>query len=410
MVTGASGTTSTGSPCDVAIVGDGPAGSALAAACVAAGLDAVLVGPDRPWTSILGAWVDEVPAAMQACVRGGATPIDVVTRDRRRLDRTYAAIDLAALHAQLRAPLAGGRHVVATVERLWHTTDTSRLAFAGGDELVARLVVDATGLPSALRPNAASSRAPVGWQTAYGLVLDHRPEAVGGEGAVLMDWRQPDVSGSAATDAPTFLYVLPLPAGRWLVEETSLRSTVPVVADVLRARLAARLGADLTDRAEHVEQVRIAMPPGVPSRTDPTVGFGAAARYIHPATGYSVAASLRAADRVAAAIADALHADLPPRRTALTVWNAVWPAAQRTTRGLHDVGAAALGRMQPGELVDFFDAFFALPSARWAGYLRIDAPPSAVGAAMREVFSSASWTLRRRMAASLPVPLLRPRP
>ena len=90
----------------------------------------------------------------------------------------------------------------------------------------------------------------------------------------------------------------------------------------------------------------------------------------------------------------------------------IWytPAAQRTTRGLHDVGAAALGRMQPGELLDFFDAFFALPSARWAGYLRIDAPPSAVGAAMREVFSSASWTLRRRMAASLPVPLLRPRP
>lgn len=397
---------------DVAIVGDGPAGSALAAACVRAGLDAVLVGPDRPWTSILAAWADELPAGLAALVpptpgspsaplAGG---IDVVARRRHHIDRAYGALDLAVLRSTLREPLAAGRHLVDAVDRVWHTTSGSRVRTAGGEEVAARLVVDATGAASALRPHATRARAATAWQTAYGLVLDHRPDALDGEGAVLMDWRNP---GGDPSGPPTFLYVLPLGAGRWLVEETALRASPAVPPEALRARLAARLGSDLTDAAEHVEHVAIPMAPGIPSRSDPVVGFGAAARYVHPATGYSVSASLRAADRVAGAIAGVARSFSDPRRHALVAWNAVWPAAHRRTRSLHDVGAAALARMSPDEVVDFFDAFFALPAPVWSAYLRIDATPGQVAGAMRAAFSSVPWALRRRLAGSLPVPILR---
>lgn len=391
---------------DVVIVGDGPAGSALAAACVRAGLDAVLVGPDRPWTSILAAWTDELPVPLRSTVGATAGPVDVVARARHRIDRRYGALDLEVLRSELRAPLAAGRHLVDAVERVWHTTDGSRVRTVGGEEVAARLVVDAAGIASPVRPAADRSRAGTGWQTAYGLVLDHRPGSIAGDGAVLMDW---SAAGPDDADRSTFLYVIPLAAGRWLVEETALRAAPAVSADVLRARLAARLGADLTDVAEHVEHVTIPMVPGVPSRSDPAVGFGAAARYVHPATGYSVSASLRAADRVAGAIAGVARSYTDPRRHALVAWNAVWPAEQRYTRSLHDVGAAALSRMRPEEVVDFFEAFFTLPTPLWSAYLRIDATPGQVAGAMRAAFSSVPWALRRRMMASLPVPLTRAR-
>ncbi|MEZ5248041.1 MAG: lycopene cyclase family protein [Ilumatobacteraceae bacterium] len=84
-------------------------------------------------------------------------------------------------------------------------------------------------------------------------------------------------AGKRSAAEPTFVYLVQLEAGRWLVEETSLARRSPMPIDELRARLATRLGADLTGRAEHVEHVSIPMRPGVPSRLQPTVGFGAAA-------------------------------------------------------------------------------------------------------------------------------------
>jgi lycopene cyclase-like protein len=217
-----------------------------------------------------------------------------------------------------------------------------------------------------------------------------------------MDWR------SATGDRePTFLYVLPLEAGRWLVEETSLALRVPMGADELRRRLTARLGRDHTDRAEHVEHVRIPMRPGLPSLLQPTVGFGAAAGYVHPATGYSVTASLRAADRVARSIVETLGTDASPALTARAVWQAVWPVEQRRARSLHDYGLSALLRMDASDIGVFFDAFFALPDDVWAPYLRVDATPAEVARVMSGVFSRVPWPLRRRLATGSPAALAR---
>ncbi len=384
---------------DVVVLGDGPAGLALGAACVHAGLDTVVVGRATPWTATYAAWVDDVPAHIGAFA--STMQVDAVGLRRTTLDRAYGVLDNRVLRESLDVAPRVVAEVVA-VDHLLHASVVRCAADVG--DLAGRLVVDARGV-------RADVGVPV--QTAYGLVLDHRPEVIEGDGGVLMDWRQPvgSTAGPVAArhvaefDHPTFLYVVDLGGGRWLVEETSLAHRRALPAEVLRARLAVRLGADLTEAAEAVEHVSIPMRPGVPAQHGRVVLFGAAAGYVHPATGYSVAVSLGAAGRVADAVADSMGVHDPNERAA-QVRAAVWPSGQARARALHDYGLAALLRLPSGEVQTFFDTFFALPTEQWSAYLRVDTDARSVAGAMSRVFRDSPWPLRRRLAAGSPRPLL----
>nr|MCU0260118.1 lycopene cyclase family protein [Ilumatobacteraceae bacterium] len=178
------------------------------------------------------------------------------------------------------------------------------------------------------------------------------------------------------------------------VEETVLatRSSSLAPAD-LAPRLEARLGRhgrELVSRALGHEEVVIPMGGRLPRRGGGAT-FGAAAGYVHPATGYSVGAALRAAPRVARAIA-----------AGDTVADAVWPADLRRTRRLHELGLDVLLRLDQRDLARFFDAFFDLPVERWSTYLRIDAPPAEVAGVMGSVFRSAPWPVRGRLLRGRP--------
>ncbi|MCU1358717.1 MAG: crtL [Ilumatobacteraceae bacterium] len=387
---------------DVVIVGDGPAGRALGAACVAVGLDALVVGSAAPWTATYGAWADDVAAHLDCAA--AVMDIDVIgTPPRRRLDRQYVVFDNDRLAARLDVALRTTAHVagvhhhaVAATDGAWATVLTD-----DGQPVTARMVVDATGPASDLLARRASTPGPA-YQSAYGLVIHGRPD-VGGDAAILMDWRPPSRDSSGE---PTFLYLVELGDGRWLMEETSLARRVPMPAEQLRRRLSARVGRDLTDSAERVEHVVIPMWPGVPSRHQPTVGFGAAAGYVHPATGYSVAASLAAAPRVALAIAGVIDDGDPAART-LAVWNAVWPAEARRARALHDYGSEALLRLPADAMQNFFDSFFDLPTKLWSSYLRVDTTATDVAKVMTKVFTAVPWSVRRRLAAGNPAAFVR---
>lgn len=377
---------------DVIVIGDGPAACVLGAACVDRGLDVVRVGPATPWPATYGTFVDQT-GDLRATL-AAESPIDVVTTGRQRLPRRYGVYDNVALRARLdRAPTFDAS-VVSVRHHAWgaavHTAD--------GQPVRGRVVIDASGAAS---PFVNHPRSTGAMQRAYGLVLDHRPVAIGGDVSVMMDWRPP-VDGQV----PTFLYVVALPAGRWLVEETSLARSPEMSFDELRTRLAARLGTDLTPRAEHVELVSIPMVPGVPDRAQPTVGFGAAAGFVHPATGYSLAASFGAAPRVAAAVAAALEFDDPLQRSRM-VWESVWPTAQRRSRALHDYGLEALLRLSAADVAQFFAAFFAMPVEQWSAYLRLDAAPAEVRRVMTAVFSEVPWAVRRTLARGNPLALAR---
>ena len=408
---------------DVAIVGAGPAGLALAHAITRRGVDSIVIAPDTQWHATYGAWRDDVEACelgapLDAVVRGAWPLVRVVGAREHRLARPYVVFDNQRLKASLSAGIAMRVDSVVAAE---HDTQTTTLRLASGDEVRARLVIDATGSGVLLahRQAANSNRAvsdrsaPAGAQTAYGLVV--RSSAFVTPGVfTLMDWRPP-LSGEAAsphqgeaasTQHPTFFYGAQFNDGATLVEETSLYAQPPFDVDTLRRLLAVRLGVDLTSQAASVELVRIPMGEALPSRGTRVVGFGAAAGYIHSVTGYSVAGSLRAAPRVADAIASALQQGKQGADLASAIWQAVWPQQLLQTRAWHDAGLHALRRL-PGDCVgEFFDEFFSLPVELWSSYLRIDSEPALVRRAMFALFRRSRWSLRIRLAAS-PAALLR---
>lgn len=401
---------------DVVVIGDGPAGSALAAACRCLGVDVVLVGGDDPWTATYATWIDDLaevlPPGPDEVLGTQLDSVWVYVDEAIRVERAYGVFDNDVLRRRLRDGL---EHVVDRV-RVVQPADTGgqRLTLGSGAELAARLVVDATGWPSSFA-RRIDDAAPA-WQTALGVVLAEPPAGDLGQ-PTLMDFRavRPSGGGQGRSSVgpggvTTFCYSLPVADG-WLVEETVLAARPAVEPIALLPRLAARLGRhpdDVLAAAVRTEYVRIPMGGARPALDQSVVAFGAAAGYVHAATGFSVASSMRAAPRVAAAVAAELDGPGPDPRA---VAEAVWPTAFRRTRILHDYGLELLLRLDDDEIREFFGAFFRLPVEQIRGYMRIDTPPKEVAAVMTRLFRSVSWPMRRRLASGNPASfagLLRP--
>lgn len=374
---------------DVAVVGLGPAGRALAHRCLAAGLRVAAVDPrpHSPWTATYGAWADELPRwlpreTVAARVLNPAAHTGVALH---RLHREYAVLDNARLRAA--SALDGAKIVAARAVRLTrfsvHTDD--------GTVLTARTVVDARGLRRGpLRPE----------QTAYGVMVDEDlpRDLLDGAQALFMDWRADYATQAAPPDparVPSFLYAVPVGGGRMLLEETCLVGSPALSLRVLRARLGSRLAAHGIRLAgtEQIERVRFAVAPApsehvrpAPSTAGP-VAFGSAGGLMHPATGYGVAASLSAADRVV----DALVRGADPSQ-------ALWPWPARTVRRLREVGLAALLTLEPESTAGFFEAFFALPAPRRRAYLSGRSDVLGTGTAMWSLFRAVDPRTRRTLA------------
>jgi lycopene beta-cyclase len=389
---------------DVAIVGGGPAGLALARALALQGVELVVVAARSEWYATYGVWRDDVAdcdlgGEVDALVRGAWPTVRVVGKRQHLLQRPYVVFDNARLRSSL---LAGVQVQHDTAVQAEHTTNTTSLQLHSGATITARLVIDATGSGELL-----ARRTPTGGaQTAYGLLLGAgtktgsanvaRTSGVEPGVFTLMDWSTP----------PTFFYGAQFNDGRTLVEETSLYANPPSGLDDLRTRLAVRLGVDATEQADSVERVHIAMGGSLPARTTRVVGFGAAAGFVHPVTGYSVAASLRAATRVANEIVQQLSRGTTGTDLSLAVWGAVWPKHLVRARGWHDMGLAVLSALPPRLIGGFFDAFFELPQAQWSAYLRIDTEPAEVRAAMLGVFRRVDMATRLALVAQ-PAALVR---
>ncbi|MEP6298036.1 MAG: lycopene cyclase family protein, partial [Ilumatobacter sp.] len=358
---------------DVAVIGDGPAGSALAAALRRHGIDAVLVGPDEPWTATYTTWADDVDGLDllagadvwahrfgRITVRFGRT---------HEVERPYGVFDNELLRRHLRS---GVRHVTATID------DASVVG--------ARLVVDATGWPSKISgPTGSASGEEPAWQTAIGIVLPAPPPGALGV-PTMMDFSDPGATIVGRATVPTFAYSLPV-AGGWLVEETVLSASPPVDPEALLPVLAARLDTsvgELIDAAVSIERVRIPMGAQPPGRSESgPVRYGASAGMIHPATGYSIASALSGADRVATAIADQIARTDPTEPIdPAPIRRAVWPDPLRRSRHLHDYGHDVLTGLDRNGIQRFFDAFFDLPVDTWSPYMRIDTQPRRLAAVM----------------------------
>lgn len=404
---------------DVVVIGDGPAGTALAAALHKRGVDVLLVGNDAPWTATYGTWADDVEAlSWFDTSKVWADRVDTIAVDvggHRMLDRAYGVIDNTVLRSTLRSNV---RHRnVEVVDVLLDQAGGRRheVVLVNGEQLSTRVVVDATGWPGWNVRSKTSRRGRVDppRQTAYGVILTHRPEGRYGE-PLLMDFSSPPSAIAEGVNddlGPSFAYALPV-AGGWLVEETVLAARPAVHPDLLAGRLAARLGTtieDLEATAVSIERVDIPMGGALPDRSSSLLAFGAAASMIHPATGYSLASSLTRADPVAAAIEEELgRPSFDPRR----VWEAIWPKSALRSRSLHDYGLAVLLGLDAVDIRSFFGSFFELDHDEWAAYLRITTKPAELARVMGSMFVAAPWRLRRRLVSQNPLALarlLRPR-
>ena len=409
---------------DVVIIGDGPAGSALARSCHRAGIDVVLVGDDAAWAATYSTWTDDLAEPslaelldVDAVVATSSSEVWAHGATTHRLRRTYATFDNALLQSALRD---GVTHRIACVTDVTgaevRSSEGHRIDLDTGDTIRARVVVDATGWPArfarfARFARSSDTHAPA-WQTALGVVLAEPPEGDLGR-PTFMDFRR--VTGADGTPSSvgphgvtTFCYSLPMSDG-WLVEETVLAARPAIEPIALLPRLAARLGRhpdSVLAGAIRTEYVRIPLGGSRPGPEQPIVAFGAAAGYVHAATGFSVAASIRAAPRVTAAIAQALAAGGGVAEPG-PIADAVWPAAMRRTRVLHDFGLEVLLDLDDEDVRAFFDAFFELPLEDWTAYLRVDTPPRVISAVMGRLFRSSSWRLRRRLACRNPAALAR---
>lgn len=328
----------------VIVAGAGPAGRALVHRLVRAGVSVTLVDPkpDRVWRSTFACWSDELPHWIEPSAIAARTErVGVAGRDLAEVARGYTVFDTPGLQRSL--SLDG----VATVAARVIEIDGARVHLDDGTVLTGDAVVDARG---ALPHDAPR-------QTAFGIVVDARTAEpiLAGHEALLMDWRG---GADDPRSLPSFLYVVPLGGGEYLLEETCLAGYPALGLDELERRLAARLGGMPADvrRVEHVDFPLTGSSPQ-PWR-DATFRFGAAGGFKNPTTGYSVATSLMCTDAVVGALAAG-------RDPAVDLW----PSSTRAVHNLRLRGLSALLRLGPAQTIAFFEAFFAMPIAAQRSYL-----------------------------------------
>ena len=373
----------------VAVLGCGPAGASAARACAEAGLRTVVVdpAPDAPWPNRYGAWCDDLPAELRRFTHTWSSA-QVVAGATHRVERAYGIVDRAAVGSLLREAFvaAGGLVHVGRVAEVRGSAGAYEVVLAGGGTIAAEAVVDARG-------SGAPVGAPTLFQSAWGGEIAARLPL---DASVmhLMDFRDP--GGEAGP--PSFLYAYALGEDRWFVEETVLTGPAVPFA-LLQARLCARLlgwGVDpeVVSGAEEVEECRIPMDVGAYEGAEGVIPFGAAAGFVHPATGYSLADTLQLAHEVPRVVRAQLEpARAVPRPT-------VRSAAALRADALYRFGGAEVARFDQARQRAFFDAFFRLPAPLRDGYLSRTLGPRGVGRAMWGVFWRTSSSTRRILTSA----------
>lgn len=350
---------------DVAVVGLGPAGRALASRLLARGASVLVVDPqpDAVWTPTYGVWADDLGDPPAGVIRSLVERPQIRAHGHHVLPQRYAVLDNAALQRAL--PLDGA------------DVRTQRL---DDDEVVAlrreaAVVVDARGArPQGLTADSTPA------QTAFGIVVpaeDAAPALDGAEG-LIMDWRTDWAPGRQVSGPATFLYGIPLGDGTVLLEETCLAAAPGLPIEELKARLRRRLLArgvapDVVDHPLGREVVRIPMRGRGRKPPEGVLAVGTAGRGGNIVTGYSVTHSLTSAD----ALAERIVQGRPPRQ--------VDPPAP--SDALREAGLRALLRLDVEGTVDLFDAFGRLPGQRQRAFWSRETDAGGMAASMWGMFA-----------------------
>lgn len=385
----------------IAVLGAGPAGSALVAALTDVGEDVLWIAPDTPWRHNYGIWCDELAGTgLDGSIFETIwhTPIAATDLGIHTLDRAYGRIDNDSLQRSLSASAARATRVFARVEDVRWEPNVVAIETTDGTHR-ARFAFDATGHNPVATERRGSNP---GFQTAYGILCEISGDPIDGHEMSLMDFR---TFGEDDWDGPpTFLYAMRLPDRRWFLEETVLVARPATPIGDLRDRLYARLKARHVDvvRVDAEERCFIPMGDALPAPRPGVAAFGAAASFVHPATGYSIARSLRSARHVAAHVRDGLPGfggeTLTDRST--PVDSPVWPTDRLAARQYYRFGMETLLELRPEQTHAFFDAFFHLPEDQWQGYLSDTLEPRQIAKLMLALFGRLDLDMKAALAGS----------
>ncbi|KAL4551185.1 hypothetical protein Ndes2526B_g05490 [Nannochloris sp. 'desiccata'] len=394
---------------DVGIVGCGPAGLALAAELGKRGLKVALIGHDSPFVNNYGVWRDEFSdLGLEKC-------LDFVWKDaicyfregqEVRVGRAYGRVCRRRLREELlqRCLTAGVTFLPGEVDQVnpptasamaenpWSPTELHVKGHA--QPVRCKLATLASGATAGRLLKYETDAPGVAAQTAYGIEaeIEGYTDAYDPNSMLFMDFRRHHSGlypGTARRqqfgkhpngaqglwgtekETPSFLYAMPLGGNRVFLEETCLVAKPALPFAVLKRRLLRRCEALGIKIKEIHEEEWSYIPTGgaLPESNQPVTAFGAAANLVHPATGYSIARSLREAPAMAAALAAALEEQPSSKSAAKFVWDALWTQEKRRQASFHVFGMELLCKLDLNNTADFFTTFFALPNMFWRGFL-----------------------------------------
>ncbi|GLT28056.1 hypothetical protein SLA2020_030130 [Shorea laevis] len=405
---------------DLAVVGGGPAGLAVAQQVSEAGLSVCTIDPFPKliWPNNYGVWVDEFEAmdlldCLDTTWSGAVVYIDDKTK--KDLDRPYGRVNRKQLKSKMlqKCVSNGVNFHQAKVVKVIHEESKSLLICSDGVTIEATLVLDATGFSRCLVQYDKPYNP--GYQVAYGILAEVEEHPFDLDKMVFMDWRDSHLINNTELKTrnsriPTFLYAMPFSSNRIFLEETSLVARPGVPMKDIQERMVARLrhlGINVKS-IEEDEHCVIPMGGPLPVLPQRVVGIGGTAGMVHPSTGYMVARTLAAAPIVANAIVRYLGAErsLSGNDLSAEVWKDLWPIQRRRQREFFCFGMDILLKLDLQATRRFFDAFFDLQPRYWHGFLssRLFLPELIVfGLAL---FSHASNTSRIEIMANGTLPLV----
>ncbi|CAH9079310.1 unnamed protein product [Cuscuta epithymum] len=376
---------SRGTVVDLAVVGGGPAGLAVAQKVSEAGLSVCSIDPSPKmiWPNNYGVWVDEFEAmdlldCLDSTWSGAAVYIDDHTT--KDLGRPYGRVNRKKLKSKMmqKCILNGVKFHQAKVMSVIHEESKSFLICNDGVTIQATLVLDATGFSRSLVGYDKPYNP--GYQVAYGILAEVEKHPFDINKMVFMDWRDSHLNNSELKERnrklPTFLYAMPFSSDRIFLEETSLVARPGLDMKDIQERMAVRL-RHLGIKVKRIEEdERCVIPMGGPLPVMPqrVIGIGGTAGMVHPSTGYMVARTLAAAPILADSIIQYLGNDrrsksLVGEELSECVWRDLWPKERRQQREFFCFGMDVLLKLDLPGTRRFFEAFFDLEPRYWHGFL-----------------------------------------